>query len=277
MLAWLFARCSDRELILRMEDLDTARTVAGSEQRQLEDLQALGLTFDRVSPRQSERLEVYTQALDTLRQRGLLYECFCTRRDILDAPRAPHTPPGAYPGTCRNLSEQERATRRRARPAAWRLRTDGGQNTVQDRLLGPITSAIDDVVVVRNDGTPAYNLAVVVDDHLSGVNQVVRADDLASSSPRQAHLRGLLYGDAARDEVEYAHVPLVINAQGARLAKRDGAVTLRSLLDAGYSAERVRHLLLGSLGLPADSLESALGAFDADALPSEPWVFTPPS
>lgn len=275
-LAWLFAHSSDRPLILRMEDLDTARTLQGSERRQQEDLAAIGIDFDQISPRQSERLHIYSEAIDSLRQRGLLYECFCTRRDILEAPRAPHTPPGAYPGTCRGLSEQERATRRRARPAAWRLRTDGGDATVQDRLLGDLTGGIDDVVAVRNDGTPAYNLAVVVDDHLSGVDQVVRADDLAFSSPRQAHLRGLLYGDAARQEVEYAHVPLVVNARGERLAKRDGAVTLRQLRDAGYTGERVRDLLLESLGLPAGPLKNALGAFDAIALPREPWVFAPP-
>lgn len=276
MLAWLFARSTDRELILRMEDLDSARTAEGSEQRQSEDLAAIGITFDRISPRQSQRLAFYSEALGTLRDRGLLYECFCTRRDILDAPRAPHTPPGAYPGTCRDLSERERATRRRARPAAWRLRTEGGQSTVRDRLLGPVTSGIDDVVVVRNDGTPAYNLAVVVDDHLSGVDQVVRADDLASSAPRQAQLRGLLYGDAARDEVEYAHVPLVVNAAGARLAKRDGAVTLRQLHAAGHSHVAVRNLLLASLGLPPGTLEAALAAFDPKTLPRDPWVLAPP-
>jgi len=282
MLAWLFARSTGREFLLRIEDLDAARTADGAEAAQREALAAVGVTFDRVSPRQSERLDVYRAALDDLRGRGLLYECFCTRRDILDAPRAPHTPPGAYPGTCRQLDEAERAERRRVRPAALRLKAvpddafspSGAPSlTVTDRLLDRIEGTVDDVVVQRNDGTPAYNLAVVVDDHLWGVDQVVRADDLAPSTPRQAFLRGLLYGDAARDEVEYAHVPLVVNAQGQRLAKRDGAVTLARLRDAGVPAERVRDLLLDSLGLRPGLLERAVDAFAPDALPREPWVF----
>lgn len=281
MLAWLFARSTGREMILRVEDLDTARTVAGAAEHQIADLAALGVDFDTVSPRQSERHAIYAAAIESLRERGLLYECFCTRRDILEAPRAPHTPPGAYPGTCRALSESERAARRLERPAAWRLRTGtdahpGGELTVHDLLLGPVTGEIDDVVIVRNDGTPAYNLAVVVDDHLSGVDQVVRADDLAFSSPRQAYLRGLLHGDAARDEVRYAHVPLVVNAEGKRLAKRDGAVTLERLRAAGLSDDAVRDLLLDSLGLPAGRLADAVNAFDPAALPREPWVFVPP-
>lgn len=275
MLARLFATASGRELLLRVEDLDTARTADGAEARQREDLAAVGVEFDHVSPRQSERAEVYAAAVADLRGRGLIYECFCTRRDILEAPRAPHTPPGAYPGTCRDLTEAQRAERRTVRPAAWRLRTSGETVSVRDVLLGTITGAVDDMVVVRNDGTPAYNLAVVVDDHLSGVDQVVRGDDLASSSPRQAHLRGLLFGESARDEVEYAHVPLVLNAAGQRLAKRDGAVTLRRLHDVGYSSERVRDLLLGSLGLPAGPLSAAAEGFDPAALPLRPWVFEP--
>lgn len=278
LLAWLLAHHTDRDLILRVEDLDTARTKPGAEARQIEDLAAVGVAFDRVSPRQSERLDAYADAIADLRHRGLLYECFCTRRDILDAPRAPHTPPGHYPGTCRNLTEAERRARRGVRPAAWRLRSEPGLGvSVTDALLGKITTEVDDVVVQRNDGAPAYNLAVVVDDHAAGVDQVVRGDDLASSAPRQAYLRGLLYGPAARDEVTYAHVPLVLNADGKRLAKRDGAVTLRSLADVGHPPERVRDLMLESLGLPAGPLENALTHLGPDDLPREPWVFVPPA
>lgn len=276
MLAWLFARSTGRRFILRMEDLDSARVALGAEDRQIADLASIGVTFDETTPRQSQRFAVYAAALSDLRERGLLYECFCTRRDVLDAPRAPHTPPGAYPGTCTELSDAERDARRLERPAAWRLRTSGGEVTVTDRLHGPITGTVDDVVVQRNDGTPAYNLAVVVDDHLSGIDQVVRADDLAFSSPRQAHLRGLLYGEAAQDEVEYAHVPLLLNTDGARLAKRDGAVTLDRLHEAGWPTSRVRDVLLESLGLPAGPLAIALDSFDPTALPSEPYVFVPP-
>ncbi|MGO3152605.1 MAG: tRNA glutamyl-Q(34) synthetase GluQRS [Galactobacter sp.] len=277
-LAWLMARSTGRDLILRVEDLDTARTKAGAEQRQVEDLAAVGVTFDRASPRQSERLDAYADAIATLKARGLLYECFCTRRDILDAPRAPHTPPGHYPGTCRNLTEREKRRRRSERPAAWRLRAEAGVHVVgHDALLGDLAGEVDDVVIQRNDGAPAYNLAVVVDDHSAQVDQVVRGNDLASSTPRQAYLRGLLYGEAARDEVTYVHVPLVLNAEGKRLAKRDGAVTLRSLADVGFGPERVRDLMLDSLGLPTGPLDAALGAFDLSALPREPWIFAPPA
>jgi glutamyl-tRNA synthetase len=277
-LAWLMARSTDRDLILRVEDLDTARTKPGAEQRQIEDLGAIGVSFDGTSPRQSERLDAYADAIDTLKSKNLLYECFCTRRDILDAPRAPHTPPGHYPGTCRNLTEEQKQARRAQRPAAWRLRAKPGERvTVRDTRLGEITGEVDDVVVQRNDGAPAYNLAVVVDDHAAGVDQVIRGDDLASSTPRQAYLRGLLYGQAARDEVTYTHVPLVLNAEHKRLAKRDGAVTLRSLASAGFSAARVRDLMLDSLGLPAGPLDAALAAFSPDVLPREPWIFVPPA
>ena len=261
MLAWLCARSTGRRLLLRYEDLDSGRTVQGSEQRQLQDLHALGATFDGTVIRQSERYANYDDAVAALRARDLVYECFCTRRDIQEAPRAPHSPPGAYPGTCRHLSERQRQRRRAERPAAWRLRTDPREVTVDDVLLGEVSAVLDDVVVVRNDGAPAYNLAVVVDDHLTGVDQVVRGEDLASSAPRQAHLRGLLYGDDAFSEVQYVHVPLVLNEQGRRLAKRDGAVTLEQLEVQGHSADTVRDALLESLGLPVGTLSAALEGF----------------
>ncbi|GFZ76960.1 tRNA glutamyl-Q(34) synthetase GluQRS [Nesterenkonia alkaliphila] len=272
-LAWLFARASGRALLLRYEDLDTGRTVPGSAERQAADMRALGITFDGEATHQSQRRDYYDDALDQLRAQGLVYECFCTRREIQEAPRAPHAPPGAYPGTCRNLTDQERRRRRRQRTPALRLRAEQQTYTVYDQLLGQVTAAVDDVVLLRNDGAAAYNLAVVVDDQLSGVDQVVRADDLADSAPRQAYLRGLLYGQEAAQAVEYAHVPLVVNDEGKRLAKRDGAVTLAQLGEQGVSAEQVRDLLLASLGLPPGPLEQALAAFRPEHLPREPWVW----
>ena len=133
-----------------------------------------------------------------------------------------------------------------------------------DTLHGEYTAAVDDFVVVRNDGVPAYNLAVVVDDHLQGVDQVVRGDDLLSSAPRQAYLATLL-GAAVP---EYAHVPLVLNREGKRLAKRDGAVTLAALAEAGVGPEKVRTAILASLGLPGGPLREALEAFDPTRLPA---------
>ena len=155
-----------------------------------------------------------------------------------------------------------------------------------DRLHGPVTAAVDDFVLRRNDGAFAYNLAVVVDDVAQGIDQVVRGDDLLSSTPRQDWLARLLAprtGSPAPD-TEYVHVPLVLNEAGQRLAKRDGAVTLEDLAalpagtpgmpDGGWSPERVRDLLLGSLGLPPGDLQHALAHFDPVGVPRLPW--TPP-
>lgn len=286
MLAWLFARASGRDFLLRFEDLDLDRTVAGAETQQSEDLHAMGLTFDALDGapliRQSERMEIYAAAIEQLQQDDLAYECFCSRREIREAARAPHAPTGTYPGTCRDLSEDQRARRRAERPAALRLRAPRSaagaaeQFSVEDMVLGRISTEVDDFVIQRNDGAPAYNLAVVVDDHLTGVDQVVRGDDLVSSTPNQAYLRGLLYGWQAAAEVQYAHVPLVLNTEGQRLAKRDGAVTRAALQEQGIDAAALRDLLLVSLGLPAGPLAQALEAFDPTALPAEPWVFQPP-
>lgn len=270
-LAWLFARSTGRRFLIRVEDLDRAR--AGAEAHQLRDLAAIGLDWDGRAERQTDRMDGFRDAVAALLARGLLYECFCTRRDIAEAASAPHAAPGSYPGTCRLLGDAERSERRRHSPAALRLRTDVVRLTVADELHGPYTGAVDDFVVLRNDGVPAYNFAVVVDDALQGVDQVVRGDDLLSSSPRQAHLASLLYGPAAVPA--YAHVPLVLNQEGRRLSKRDGAVTLTDLANDGVPPARVRALLLRSLGLPEDSLASALAAFEPARLPREPWVHSP--
>lgn len=268
LLAWLFARSSGRRFLLRVEDLDRARS--GAEDAQLRDLAAIGLTWDGPVVRQTDREPLYAAAIDRLTAAGLTYECFCTRREIQEAPSAPHAPQGAYPGTCRNLEEAEREARRALRPAAIRLRAAVTEGTIRDRLLGSFTGVVDDFVLRRADGVTAYNLAVVVDDGEQGIDQVVRGDDLLPSTPRQAYLAGLLNIPVP----EYAHVPLVLNAGGARLAKRDGAVTLADLAAAGVTADRVRDLLLASLGLPPGPLGNALAAFDPASLPREPWVWT---
>jgi len=267
LLAWLFARSSGRRFLLRVEDLDRARS--GAEEAQLRDLTAIGLTWDGPVVRQTDRESLYAAAIDRLTAAGLTYECFCTRREIQEAPSAPHAPQGAYPGTCRNLDAAEREARRALRPAAIRLRAGVTEGTVRDRLLGSFTGVVDDFVLRRADGVTAYNLAVVVDDGEQGIDQLVRGDDLLPSTPRQAYLAGLLNIPVP----EYAHVPLVLNADGARLAKRDGAVTLADLAAAGVTADRVRDLLLASLGLPPGPLGNALAAFDPAALPREPWVW----
>jgi glutamyl-tRNA synthetase len=266
-LAWLFARSTGRRFLMRVEDLDRAR--AGAEAGQLRDLAAIGISWDGGIVRQTHRGPRYAAAIARLDMAGLTYECFCTRREIQEAPSAPHAPQGAYPGTCRNLTRAEREQKRAVRPAAVRLRSAATEATVRDVLHGSYTGVVDDFVLRRNDGVTAYNLAVVVDDAEQGIDQVVRGDDLLPSTPRQAYLASLLNMPSP----EYAHVPLVLNADGARLAKRDGAVTLADLALLGLTADRVRDMLLESLGLPPGPLERVLGAFDPAALPREPWVW----
>ncbi|MEN8582486.1 tRNA glutamyl-Q(34) synthetase GluQRS [Arthrobacter sp. KBS0703] len=266
-LAWLFARSTGRRFLLRVEDLDRAR--AGAEAEQLRDLAAVGVTWDGDVVRQTDREPLYSAAIAGLAADGLTYECFCTRREIQEAPSAPHAPQGAYPGTCRGLSTAELEFRRSTRPAAIRLRSSVAEWAVHDTLHGAYAGMVDDFVLRRNDGVTAYNLAVVVDDADQGIDQVVRGDDLLPSTPRQAYLASLLHMSIP----EYAHVPLVVNADGARLAKRDGAVTLADLAAVGVSPDAARRTILESLGLPGESLESALDAFDPASLPREPWVW----
>lgn len=271
-LAWVLARRTGRAFHLRIEDLDRVRE--GSEQRQLEDLAALGLDWDGEVVRQSERGPAYQQAIAALEAQDRVFECYCTRREILEAPSAPHAPPGAYPGTCRDLSaakrEQGRARMRELRrEPALRLRSDVTSWQVQDLWAGEVTGAVDDLVLQRGDGVVAYNLAVVVDDAAAGVDQVVRADDLLSSAPRQAHLAHLL----GLPEPGYAHVPLAVNAHGTRLAKRDGAVTLRDRRDRGETAEEVVERIGRSLGVVgARSARDLLECWDPATLPRHPWT-----
>ncbi len=273
-LAWLFARSTGREFRLRVEDLDTLRVSAGGDvaRQQLADLQSLGLDFDGDAVWQSERREAYTAAVALLDT----YECYCTRREIADAPSAPHADGyRPYTGTCLRLATARRAELASTRRPALRVRAGGEPFTVSDLWAGEVTGAVDDFVLVRNDGVPAYNLAVVVDDLAMGVDQVVRGDDLLSSSPRQAWLATRLGGRPPG----YAHVPLALNRDGIRLAKRDGAVTLADLARLGLDAGRVLALLARSLRLAAPgepvTLAQLLERFDPLQLPREPWVVEP--
>lgn len=276
-LAWVFARSEGKRFVLRIEDLD--RVKEGAAQRQLTDLAQIGLDWDPPVLLQSERQEVHRAAVANLSELGLTYECYCTRREIqaeiAAAGGAPHGAPGAYPGTCRNLTAQQRAQRRRDRPPAIRLRAQADTATVADRLAGEVTQAVDDMVLLRNDGRPAYNLAVVLDDTFQGVDQVVRADDLLSSAPRQAHLAHLL----GVPQVEYVHVPLVLNTSGQRLAKRDGVVTLGDLRAAGHTTAEVMEWMGRSLGLPPPvaCAQDVLDQHTHLRFTDGPWIFTPPS
>lgn len=261
LLAWLFARSTGRDFVLRVEDLDRVRP--GAEQRQLDDLVALGLDWDGPVVHQSERLAAYDAAVQALADADLVYPCFCTRREVQEAPSAPHLPPGAYPGTCRDLTDAQREAQATARPAALRLRAAVTSWTVHDVLHGDVEGVVDDVVLRRNDGTPAYNLAVVVDDAAQYVDQVVRADDLLTSAARQAYLASLL----DLPQPTYAHVPLAVNVDGRRLAKRDGAVTLPDL-----GRDRAWSMVVESLGLVGDTPAELLESFDPATVPRRPWT-----
>src|SRR5919197_729326 len=191
LLAWLFARSQDARFLLRMEDLDTGRVRERFYDEQLHDLAALGVDWDGPVVRQSERLELYADAIAQLRADGLIYECWCTRAEIREAASAPHgdLPEGAYPGTCLRLTATERADRRASgRPPALRVDAHAARIAFEDRLQGHHEGVVDDFVVRRNDGAFAYNLAVVVDDGAQGIGEVVRGADLLDSTPRQLWL-----------------------------------------------------------------------------------------
>ena len=274
-IAWLLARDSGRAFRMRVDDLDTARARPGVAERQLADLAAIGIDWDGDIMWESERFPAYAAAADRLADHGLVYECYCSRREIAEAARAPHSPPGSYPGTCRDLPESERARRRAAlgpgRVPALRLRAELTELTITDRVHGIYAGVVDDVVLRRGDGVWAYNLAVVVDDAAQGVDQVVRGEDLLPSTPRQAYLADLL--GLARPE--YVHVPLAVNAAGERLAKRDGAVTLADLAEAGTTTRAAVARIVASMGGPegSDSIHDLRGRVTFAALRSGPWVF----
>lgn len=255
LLAWLFARSTNQRFVLRIEDLDAQRVAAapGAAKRQIADLAKLGLDWDGAIEYQSEHLNryrAYAAKLDT-------YECFCSRREIAAAAGAPHGDWRPYPGTCANLSANEREIRRRTRKPAIRVRAGSPTFTINDAHAGQVSSVVDDFVLFRADGVPAYNLASVVDDGVSGVRQVVRGRDLLDSSPRQAWLATQL-GFVVPG---YIHVSLAVNEAGQRLAKRDGAVTMNALARHGVNAAAVHRQLCRSIGLkPTDSPRQLLAS-----------------
>jgi glutamyl-tRNA synthetase len=265
--------------VLRVEDLDLVASRDEHVASHRRDLTALGIDWDGPVARQSERFDEYEAALESLTARGLTYPCFCTRREIRDAIAAPHgpSPEGAYPGTCRLLSRAEQAERARdGRPPAWRLRAGEVTIAFTDRLQGRVEATVDDFVLRRNDGAPAYNLAVVIDDASQGIEEVVRGADLLLTTPRQIHLARLL----DRPVPAYAHVPLVLGADRERLAKRHGAVTLDDLIALGRTPEEVRTMLAASLGIDTGdgsvTMADVARRFDPERIPAEPWIFVPP-
>jgi glutamyl-Q tRNA(Asp) synthetase len=238
---------------VRIEDLDQTRSRPEFVDGIFEDLRWLGLDWDEPVLVQSERSAVYSQALDQLRERGLVYACFCTRADIAAALEAPHGPAGAhYPGTCRDLPDDPE--RRAATPHSWRLDAEKALQVTglpswieeDDRIFTTDRSDFDDVILARKDAPAAYHLACVVDDAATGVTLVTRAADLRSSTPIQRLLQILL----APPEPGYFHHPLVAHSNGRRLAKRDRAPTLAAMREDGLDGPVLAaQLLAGKLPL----------------------------
>lgn len=245
LLAWLSVRSQGGELVLRMEDLDTLRTSTEFADTLREDLAWLGLTWDRETPPQSRRGETYDRYFEILREKGLLYPCYCTRSQ-LHSVNAPHLSDGTYPypGTCRNLTDAQRAAFRRA--PAWRVQVPDREWRVADRVQGEFRMNLardcGDMVVRRADGVYVYQLAVTVDDGEAGVTEVIRGADLLSSAPRQMYLQELF----GFPHPEYAHVPMLLAPDGRRLSKRDRD------LDLGILRQRTTpEALIGRLAFAA--------------------------
>ncbi|MGZ6131636.1 MAG: tRNA glutamyl-Q(34) synthetase GluQRS [Myxococcaceae bacterium] len=280
-LGWLWARAEGGEFLLRIEDLDTARSRPELTDALLADLDWLGLSFDGAPTFQSRRLDLYRASFEKLRATGRLYPCHCTRSEIARAVAAPHGPADEgprYPGTCLGLSANESAERARSRPPAWRFRPREGPTEFRDRVHGAfvqdVAAEVGDFVVLRNDGVPSYQLAVVVDDAATGITHVLRGDDLLASTPRQIQLCEAL----GLPVPAYAHVPLLLGPDGKRLAKRAGTPSLGELRDRAVPRERLIGLLAGWAGL-ADggpvSVEELVPGFTLERLPRQPIPVEP--
>jgi glutamyl-Q tRNA(Asp) synthetase len=248
LVGWHRARAESGRFLLRIEDIDPARCRPEFEAAILEDLGWLGLDWDGAVRRQSDHLADYQAALDRLRDMGLLYPCFCSRKDIAAAVAAPHGPEGpVYPGTCRDLPA-EAAAARQARGDPYALRLDVAKTRA---LTGPLTFAderegtvqarpetLGDVVLARRDAPASYHLCVTLDDHLQGVTLVTRGVDLFHAT----HIHRVLQAILDLNVPTYLHHLLLTNAAGERLSKREGAVAIRALRQAGRSAAEVRAL-----------------------------------
>ena len=278
LLAWLDARARGGGMLLRIEDLDRDRCRPEYAQAIRDDLAWLGLDWDAETRPQSQRDPDYAAALERLSQQGLVYECFCTRRELAAVASAPHGSDDqpAYPGTCRDLTaaQRERLRAEGKRPAL-RVRMPEAAVAVRDRLHGSDPRPVGgDVIVRRSDGLYAYQLAVVVDDAADGVTDVVRGDDLLGSTARQVALQQLL----GLPQPVYAHVPLVLGEDGERLAKRHGAVAVADLRAAGATAREVVGALAGSAGIGdggAVAADELIEGFELTRVARRPWRLAP--
>lgn len=281
LIAWLSARSQAGLVRLRIEDIDSPRVKAGATDLVLEDLQWLGLDWDGPLVVQSQRQQWYRAALGELQRRELVYPCTCSRSDIASAASAPHIEHEGpvYPGTCANRRVADAATlERQGRGFAWRFRVERTPAFV-DRFVGEqrldLRRVGGDFVVWKNNDTPAYQLAVVVDDAAMGITEVVRGDDLIPSTPRQL----LLYEALELKPPLFAHVPLVTGPDGRRLAKRHGDTRLVQMRACGVAAEAVLGLLAWSCGwlerIEPIRLKELLPLFRWETIPRQPYVLRP--
>ena len=276
LLAWLSARAVDEEFVLRIEDLDPARCRPEYIALLRDDLQWIGLDWDREMPMQSTRTAVYAEAFDRLNAQGLLYPCFCTRNE-LHAASAPHASDGTpvYAGTCRTLTREQIAAQ--TRKPAWRIRVPNEAIRYSDGVYGEISQNLladcGDFILRRSDGVYAYQLAVVCDDALGGISQVVRGRDLLLSTPRQLWLFETL-GYAAP---QYYHVPLLVAPDGHRLSKRERDLDLSSLRARCTPEKLIGNLafLAGLLPEPTEcTAQELVGEFDWKKIRREDLVIS---
>lgn len=276
LLAWLSAKHDGGEVVLRLEDLDPDRCRQEYCDQVMADLEWLGLSWTGPVVRQSQRTEAYAEAFHRLEQKDLIYPCYCTRAERLAA-SAPHRSDGIalYSGRCRHLTHMEREELSKTRRPAWRIAVPEGERTFTDLLQGDYREDLSrdcgDFILRRSDGVYAYQLAVVVDDAMMGVTQVVRGSDLLDSTPRQLWLQQEL----SLPHPDYGHVPLLLAPDGRRLAKRDRDLELGQLQEK-YSAQELVGILAHAANLipePAPiSPEALVSLFDWAKLPKEDLV-----
>ncbi len=278
----ILAEQRDWRTLMRIEDLDGPRIKADAADALLDELAWLGLTWEAGHLVQSDRAASYEEAMDALIASGEAYPCICSRKDIEQAASAPHVDDGcgAYPGTCRQRFASLAEARESGKPVAWRLRVPDESISFFDHVHGEVAIQLSkvggDFVVYKNTEQAAYQLAVVLDDAATGVDAIVRGDDLLESAARQVYLRQCL---GLAPEPEYWHLPLVIGPDGRRLAKRHGDTRLAHYRAMGTPAERILGWIGAVSGLWGGKLREAslaelIDAFDLAALPGEPVVFT---